>query len=281
DLRASRRRRLVRGLDAQRLAHRRGAASAPRGADRCAADLWRDGSPCLGAARPWPERAARDPARAVAHRADLCGQHGPPLGRLRADDPQGRALGPLHRGDRRGRHRDPGGPLRLAAERAAAGGELHGRAAHRRDGADPRHVVRLRLAVQGGGRGADGVFPHAGEHRGGAPGHDRDAARPHADLRGGLLAHAPQAAAAGGDALHVQRAQGGVLPRDDRRHRRRILRLAHPGNRLSHLGLQRAARSRHGVGRDPRGGPCGQRGLRDHHGYRTGGDLLAPVATTL
>ena len=44
------------------------------------------------------------------------------------------------------------------------------------------NVVRLWLAVEGGGGGADGLFPDAGEHGGGALGDHDDAARPDAHL---------------------------------------------------------------------------------------------------
>ena len=89
-------------------------------------------------------------------------------------------------------------------------------------------MVRLRLAVEGGGRGGDGVLPGAGEHRGRA-GRDRPhAARPDGDLGRKLLADAGQAAAAGGDAVHLQRAEDCHDAGADRRHRGRVLRLARP-----------------------------------------------------
>ncbi len=49
--------------------------------------------------------------------------------------------------------------------RPAAGRQFHRRAADRRHRADHGDVVRLRLAVQGGGGRRDGVLPDAGEHR--------------------------------------------------------------------------------------------------------------------
>ena len=53
----------------------------------------------------------------------------------------------------------------VPAPRLAAGRELRLGAADRRHGADHGHVVRLRLAVEGGGRRRHGVLPDADQHR--------------------------------------------------------------------------------------------------------------------
>ncbi len=67
-------------------------------------------------------------------------------------------------------------PLAVPAARAAADRQPGVGAADRRRRADHGDVVRLRLAVEGGGRRCDDVLPHARQHRRGAGERRRDGA---------------------------------------------------------------------------------------------------------
>ena len=84
-----------------------------------------------------------------------------------------------------------------------------------------------------------------------------DGARPDAHLRGGLLADAVQAAAAGRAAVHLQRAEDQLDSCPDRRHRGRVLRHADRRHGIPHLHRGRAHEHRHGLGGNRRGGAGG------------------------
>ena len=110
-------------------------------------------------------RRAADPAAGAVD--DLGAPHriaADPLGRFPADLPQGGA-DRLCAGLRLGlRRRHPDRPLALPAARPAAARQFRLGPAHRRHRADHGDVVRLRLAVQGGGRRRHDLLPDAGEH---------------------------------------------------------------------------------------------------------------------
>ena len=86
------------------------------------------------------------------------------------------------------------------------------------------------------------LLPDAGEHA--SPGSPRPGAMERDLMRSyarRLLADAAQAAAAGGAAVHLQRAQDQLDPGADRRHRGRVLRHADRRHGLSHLDRGRRA----------------------------------------
>ena len=180
---------------------------------------------------------------------------------------------PGRRGDR---------PLALPAARAAAAGQRHQRHADRRHRADHGDVVRLRLAVQGGRGGRHDLLPHADQHPGRAAGIRCHGTRPDALLRRKLSADPAEAAAAGGHALRLQRAEAELHPGPDRRHRGGVLRHADPGHGIPNLHRGGAAETWISSGRPSRWRPmAGSASYGALAMLERGADFLASFATTV
>jgi len=112
-----------------------------------------------------------------------------------------------------------GRPLAVPEARAAAARQLHLGAAADRHCADHGDVVRLRLAVEGGGGRDHDLLPHAGEHGRRVERRRAHGARPDAHLCVRVLVDAVQAQAAGGGAVHLQRFEDQLDSGADRRNR--------------------------------------------------------------
>ena len=207
----------------------------------------------VGGAGARLRRALRHPAAAERDLGASSVELGAdPVGRLPPDLPQVGARRLRHRLPVRLRRRRHRRPRALPQARPAADRQSRLGAADRRRRADHGHVVRLRLAVQGGGGRRHDLLPDAGQHARRSRGRRADPARPDAHLRRRLPPDARQAAPAGGAALHLQRSQDQLHSCHDRRHRGRILRHADRGHGLPHLHRGRAHESPTWCGRKSR-----------------------------